>query len=31
MIIFATKYLFKVPEIKMEGIPQLYPPSYEVE
>ncbi|WPU96182.1 glycosyltransferase family 2 protein [Mucilaginibacter sabulilitoris] len=30
MIIFATKYLFKVPEIKMEGIPQLYPPSYEV-
>lgn len=30
MIIFATKYLFKVPEIKVEGIPQLYPPSYEV-
>lgn len=30
MIIFATKYLFKVPEIKMEGIPQLYPSSYEV-
>jgi len=31
MIIFATKYLFKVPEIKVEGLPQLYPPSYEVE
>ncbi|MDR6940721.1 glycosyltransferase family 2 protein [Mucilaginibacter pocheonensis] len=30
MIIFATKYLFKMPEIKMEGIPQLYPSSYEV-
>jgi GT2 family glycosyltransferase len=30
MIIFATKYLFKVPEIKVEGIPQLIPPSYEV-
>jgi GT2 family glycosyltransferase len=30
MIIFATKYLFKVPEIKVEGLPQLYPPSYEV-
>ncbi|SIR15566.1 Glycosyltransferase, GT2 family [Mucilaginibacter lappiensis] len=31
MIIFASKYLFKVPEIKVEGLPQLYPPSYEVE
>ncbi|NOW95813.1 glycosyltransferase family 2 protein [Mucilaginibacter sp. SG564] len=31
MIIFATKYLFKVPEIKVEGLPRLYPPSYEVE
>lgn len=30
MIIFATKYLFKVPEIKMEGMPQLFPPTYEV-
>jgi GT2 family glycosyltransferase len=30
MIIFATKYLFKVPELKVEGIPQLIPPSYEV-
>lgn len=31
MIIFATKYLFKVPEIKVEGMPQLFPPTYEVE
>jgi GT2 family glycosyltransferase len=31
MIIFASKYLFKVPEIKVEGLPRLYPPSYEVE
>ncbi|SDD78808.1 Glycosyltransferase, GT2 family [Mucilaginibacter pineti] len=30
MIIFATKYLFKVPEIKMEGMPQLFPSTYEV-
>jgi GT2 family glycosyltransferase len=30
MIIFASKYLFKVPELKVEGIPQLIPPSYEV-
>ena len=30
MIIFATKYLFKVPEIKVEGIPQLFPSAYEV-
>jgi GT2 family glycosyltransferase len=30
MIIFASKYLFKVPEIKMEGIPHLYPSTYEV-
>jgi len=31
MFIFATKYLFKMPEIKVEGLPQLYPPSYEIE
>jgi GT2 family glycosyltransferase len=30
MIIFASKYLFKVPEIKVEGLPQLYPSTYEV-
>lgn len=30
MIIFAAKYLFKLPQIKVEGI-QLYPASYEVE
>ena len=30
MIIFASKYLFKVPEIKMEGLPHLYPSTYEV-
>lgn len=30
MIIFATKYLFKVPEIKVEGLPQLFPSAYEV-
>ncbi|MDB4925554.1 glycosyltransferase family 2 protein [Mucilaginibacter sp.] len=30
MLIFAAKYLFKLPEIKIEGI-QLYPPQYEVE
>jgi GT2 family glycosyltransferase len=30
MIIFATKYLFKVPEIKVEGMPQLFPSTYEV-
>ncbi len=30
MIIFATKYLFKLPEIKMPGV-QLYPAQYEIE
>ena len=25
MIIFAAKYMFRMPEIKMRGIPQLYP------
>nr|MBB6229724.1 GT2 family glycosyltransferase [Mucilaginibacter sp. FT3.2] len=32
MIIFAIKYLFKVPEInKVEGMPQLFPSTYEIE
>jgi GT2 family glycosyltransferase len=31
MLIFAAKYLFKMPEIKVEGIPQLYPSPYEIE
>jgi GT2 family glycosyltransferase len=31
MLIFATKYLFKMPEIKVQGIPQLYASSYEIE
>jgi len=30
MFIFAAKYLFKLPEIKVKGIPQLFPSSYEV-
>jgi GT2 family glycosyltransferase len=30
MFIFAVKYLIKVPEIKLKGIPQLFPSSYEV-
>lgn len=30
MFIFAAKYLFKLPEIKVEGIPQLVPSTYEV-
>ncbi len=30
MLIFATKYLFKLPEIKVEGTTQLFPSSYEV-
>jgi len=30
MFIFAAKYLFKMSEINVKGIPQLYPPSYEV-
>lgn len=31
MLIFAAKYLFKMPEIKVEGIPQLFASSYEIE
>ncbi|MDB5011352.1 MAG: wbbL 1 [Mucilaginibacter sp.] len=31
MLIFAAKYLFKMPEIKVEGIPQLYASTYEIE
>jgi GT2 family glycosyltransferase len=30
MFLFAFKYLIKVPEIKVKGIPQLFPPTYEV-
>jgi len=30
MFIFAAKYLFRVPEIKVEGLPQLFSASYEV-
>ena len=30
MLIFAFKYLLKVPEIKVQGIPQLFPSTYEV-
>jgi GT2 family glycosyltransferase len=30
MFIFAVKYLLKVPEIKVAGIPQLFPSGYEV-
>lgn len=30
MLIFAAKYMFKLPEIKIEGL-NLYPASYEVE
>jgi GT2 family glycosyltransferase len=31
MIIFATKYLLHMPELKMPGIPQLFAPKYEIE
>ena len=31
MIIFAAKYLFHMPVIKLPGIPQLFTPKYEVE
>jgi len=31
MLIFATKYLFKMPEIKVAGMPQVFAASYEVE
>jgi GT2 family glycosyltransferase len=30
MFIFAVKYLFRLPEIKVQGLPQLVPASYEV-
>ncbi|MCR8556361.1 glycosyltransferase family 2 protein [Mucilaginibacter sp. BJC16-A38] len=30
MFIFAVKYLIRVPEIKVKGIPQLFPSTYEV-
>ncbi len=30
MLIFAFKYLLRVPEIKVQGIPQLFPSTYEV-
>ncbi|HAL82648.1 MAG TPA: hypothetical protein DCO83_10755 [Mucilaginibacter sp.] len=30
MFIFAVKYLLKMPEIKVPGIPQLFPSTYEV-
>jgi GT2 family glycosyltransferase len=30
MLIFALKYLLRLPDIKVQGIPQLYPASYEV-
>ena len=30
MIIFAAKYLLRVPEIKVTGMPQLFPSTYEV-
>ncbi|HEY0243939.1 MAG TPA: glycosyltransferase family 2 protein [Mucilaginibacter sp.] len=31
MLIFAMKYLFRMPEMKVQGIPQLYSSSYEIE
>jgi GT2 family glycosyltransferase len=31
MFIFAAKYMFKMPELKVQGIPQLYPQAYEIE
>jgi hypothetical protein len=30
MIIFALKYLIRVPQIKVDGIPALFQHSYEV-
>jgi GT2 family glycosyltransferase len=30
MFIFAVKYLIRMPEIKVKGIPQLFPSTYEV-
>jgi len=31
MFKFAAKYLFKMPEIKMHGVPQVFASSYEIE
>lgn len=31
MIIFAAKYLFRMPEIKLPGIPRIFAPKYEIE
>ncbi|MBK0381056.1 glycosyltransferase family 2 protein [Mucilaginibacter segetis] len=31
MIIFAAKYLFHIPEIKIPGMPKIFAPTYEVE
>lgn len=31
MLIFAAKYLFRMPEIKIPDVPQLFAPKYEVE
>ena len=31
MFIFAAKYVFRMPELNVQGIPQLYPQTYEIE
>jgi len=31
MLIFATKYMFRMPEIKIPAMPQIFTPKYEVE
>ncbi|MBD1364266.1 glycosyltransferase family 2 protein [Mucilaginibacter sp. ZT4R22] len=31
MIIFAAKYMFRMPEIKMPDVPQIFAPKYELE
>jgi GT2 family glycosyltransferase len=31
MIIFAAKYMFRMPEIKIPDVPQLFAPNYELE
>jgi GT2 family glycosyltransferase len=31
MIIFAAKYLFRMPDIKLPGIPRVFTPTYEIE
>ncbi len=31
MFIFAAKYLFKVPELKVQGLPPVFKPQYEIE